>query len=99
MLAHNQYLPSFNKFYWDFLRHFFSFNTKFFHLSHLANLSTIITKFIYLFLFKLSHQLIFPLTWVLSIQFLSYFLINNVIIFDLVLNFETQTMSQILELY
>ena len=36
-------------------------------------------------------------TWALSIQFSSYFLINNVIIFDLVLNFETQAMSQILE--
>ena len=35
--------------------------------------------------------------WALSKQFSSYFLINNVIIFDLVLNFETQAMSQILE--
>ena len=92
-------VPSFNKLYWDFLRHFlFSFNTEFFHLSHLANLPLcIITKFTYLFF---STQLIFLSLrlWALSIQFSSYFLINNVIIFDLVLNFETQTMSQILEL-
>ena len=37
-------------------------------------------------------------TWALSIQFSYYFLIRNVMLFDLVLNFETQTMSQILEL-
>ena len=37
-------------------------------------------------------------TWALSIQFSSYFLIDNVILFDLVLNFETHTMPQILEL-
>ena len=36
-------------------------------------------------------------TWTLSIQFSSYFVINNVMLFDLVLNFATQTMSQILE--
>ena len=37
-------------------------------------------------------------TWALSIQFSSYFLINNFMLFDLALNFETQTMAQILEL-
>ena len=34
MLAHNQYLPSFNKLYWDFLRHFFlsALNFSTFHI-------------------------------------------------------------------
>ena len=32
------------------------------------------------------------------IQFYSYFLINNVMLFDFVLKFETETMSQVLEL-
>ena len=36
--------------------------------------------------------------WALSMEFSSYFLINNVMLFDLVLNFETQSMSQIVEL-
>ena len=96
MLAHNQYLPSFNKLYWDFLRHFFSFNTKFFYLSHLANLPMYHYKIYLLFIYFRTH-LIFPFTWALSIHFSSYFLINNAIIFYLVLNFETQAMPQILE--
>ena len=49
----------------------------------------------YYFFFFNSANLSF--TWVLSIQFSSYFVINNVMLFDLVLNFKTQTMSQILE--
>ena len=61
-----------------------------FHFSHLTYLC-IITKNNFLN----SVNLLF--TWALSIQFSSYFSIN-VMLFDLVLNFEMQTMSQILEL-
>ena len=86
------YLLSFcHKICWDFLQHLFSFNTEFFlwlllHRSHLTYLC-IITKNINIFLN--SVNLLF--TWALSIQYSSYFLINNVMFFDLVLNFETQT--------
>ena len=71
---------------------FFFFCTKFllwllFHLSDLCIITT--------FFFK-SINLSF--TWALSIQFSSYFIINNIMLFDLVLNFKTRTMSQILEL-
>ena len=75
----------------------FSFNTKFFlwllcHLSHLTYLC-IVTNF-----FFLLNSVNLSFTYALSVQFSSYSLINNVILFDLVLKFETQTMSQFLEL-
>ena len=91
LLAHNQYLsylPSIcHKLCWDFLRHVFSFNTKFFlwllfNLLHLAYLC-VITKNNNFF-----NSVNLSFTWALSIQFSSYFLLNNVILFDLVLNFE-----------
>ena len=83
-----------HKLYWGFLRHFFSFNTKLFHHSHLANLP----MYHYKIYFYLLNSVNLSFTLALPIKFSSYFLINNVILFDHVLNFETQTMSQILEL-
>ena len=91
LLAHNQYLSYLSsichKLYWDFLRPVFSFNTKFFlwllfHFLHLAYLCVITNNNNFFNLVNLSF------TSALSIQFSSYFLINNVILFALVLNFE-----------
>ena len=49
----------------------------------------------YILLFQI--YLLLSFTWAPSIQLSSYFIINNVMLFDLVLNFTTWTMSQILE--
>ena len=63
---------------------FFFFNTKFFLCHYKKNF--------FLNSFNLSF------TWALSIKLSSYFFINKVMLLDFVLDFETQTRSQILEL-